>query len=197
MANSSLKKLNLGCGRYPKDGFINVDVDANSKADVIHNLDEFPYPFEDGQFQEITSSHCLEHLNDPFATMAEIYRIAAPGASITIQVPHFSRGFTHADHKRGFDVSFPFYFNPEFQGGYSGTPLKIERVSLTWYGQPYLKSTVLSPATHRTLMVIGKGLDFFANLSPALCSRIWAFWVGGFEEIEYQFRKSRMSSDDQ
>jgi len=30
--------------------------------------------------------------------------------------------------------------------------------------------------------------SFFANLNPYFCSRVWCFWVGGFEEIEYRFR---------
>ncbi|MCX8472834.1 MAG: hypothetical protein ORN85_04210, partial [Sediminibacterium sp.] len=32
-------------------------------------------------------------------------------------------------------------------------------------------------------------INFFANLSPFLCSRLWCFWVGGFEEIEFVFIK--------
>ena len=30
--------------------------------------------------------------------------------ALLVKVPHFSRGFTHPDHKRGFDVSFPLFF---------------------------------------------------------------------------------------
>jgi hypothetical protein len=35
---------------------------------------------------------------------------------------------------------------------------------------------------------IGAIIDLFANLSPWLCSRLWCYWVGGFEEIEFVFR---------
>jgi len=27
-----------------------------------------------------------------------------------------------------------------------------------------------------------------ANLSPALCSRIWCYWVGGFDQITFEFK---------
>ena len=42
--------------------------------------------------------------------MREIHRITKPGGTVRIWVPHFSRGFTHAEHKSGFDVTFPYYF---------------------------------------------------------------------------------------
>jgi hypothetical protein len=31
-------------------------------------------------------------------------------------------------------------------------------------------------------------MDLLANLSPYLASRLWGYWVGGFEEIEYRFQ---------
>lgn len=183
------RKLNLGCGRFPKQGYVNVDVDERGGQDVTHDLNAFPYPFDGGDFDLVESSHNLEHLADPFRVMAEIHRLLAPGGKAVIRVPHFSRGFTHPDHKRGFDVSFPYYFDPEFPGGYSGTPFELVSLRLRWNGQPYLKKQVLSAPVAAGLAVVGGIVDFFANLSPALCSRIWCFWVGGFEEIEFTFRK--------
>ena len=44
-----MSKLNLGCGNDYKDGFVNVDI-GNCKKDLEHNLEIFPYPFEDDQF---------------------------------------------------------------------------------------------------------------------------------------------------
>lgn len=187
--NMSLRKLNLGCGEFKKAGYINLDVEDQVLPDVVHNLNDLPFPFESGAFYLIESSHNLEHLNDPFAVMAEMHRLLVPGGRLIIKVPHFSRGFTHPDHKRGFDVSFPFYFDPSFPGGYSGTPFELENLRLTWNGQPYLKKKVLSAPVHMTLMGLGKIIDVLANISPAFCSRVWCFWVGGFEEMELRFRK--------
>ena len=137
---------------------------SRSEPDVSHNLDVFPYPFENDRFEEIEASHVLEHLNHPFETMAELHRISSPGATIHLYVPHFSRGFTHADHKRGFDVTFPYYFNPTFRGGYQGTPLRLDRLRLHWFAQPYLKRTLLPASTYYLARTLGIVIDFFANL---------------------------------
>lgn len=181
-------KLNLGSGEFPKDGFVNVDFYSVSNPDVFHDLNQFPYPFDDNYFELVEADHVLEHLLDPFTVMGELRRICMPGATIHIRVPHFSRGFTHADHKRGFDVTFPYYFNPSFRGGFQRIPLELVKMRLRWFAQPDLKKSLLPGP----LFTLGKGIgaiiDLFANLSPWLCSRLWCYWVGGFEEIEFVFR---------
>ncbi|MBU1108933.1 MAG: class I SAM-dependent methyltransferase [Candidatus Riflebacteria bacterium] len=180
-------KLNLGCGEFKKEGYVNVDCFAVSEPDIRHDLNSFPYPFEENSFTLIEADHLLEHLNDPFQVMRELYRIGADGCKIKLRMPHFSRGFTHAQHHRGFDVSFPLYFNPSFQGGYQGVPLRLEKMRLRWFAQPYLKKTVLPAPFYYAGKTLGTIIDFFANASPFVCSRLWCFWVGGFEEIEIVF----------
>ncbi len=64
----------------------------------------------------VEASHLLEHLDRPFLAMKEMHRILKPGGQLIIKVPHFSRGFTHAEHAHGFDVTFPNYFNKKFSG---------------------------------------------------------------------------------
>lgn len=181
------KKLNLGCGRFRKEGYVNLDCCDNPGTDVVHDLNVFPYPFPDDHFDLIEADHVLEHLDDVFKVMKELKRISKGGGSLIIKMPHFSRGFTHPAHEHGFDVSFPYYFDPTFQGGYSGTELVCTRTRLAWFCQPYLKKTVLSPAAYYFGLVFGKVVDFFANLSPMLCSRLWCFLVGGFEEVGFFF----------
>ncbi len=184
-----MKKLNLGCGEFKKAGYINLDSNPSLKPDIVHNLDIIPYPFADFEFDHIEADHVLEHLDDPFAVMGETYRILKSGGSLVIRVPHFSRGLTHPDHKRGFDVTFPYYFSPSFKGGYAGVPFELAYVRLRWFAQPYLKISVLPKVVYYPAAAIGKIIDFFANVSPMVCSRVWCFWVGGFEEIEFHFFK--------
>lgn len=190
-SSQTSRKLNVGSGEFLKEGFVNVDYFSISTPDVTHNLDEIPYPFEDNYFELIEADHVLEHLTNPFAVMGELRRIASNDAVIHIRVPHFSRGFTHADHKRGFDVTFPYYFNPKFEPGYQRIPLELIKMRLTWFAQPYMKRSVMPVA----LVLIGQGIgvviDFLANLSPWLCSRLWCYWVGGFEEIEFVFKVNK------
>ncbi len=105
-----MKKLNLGSGDFKKEGYVNIDVEESLQPDIVHNLEQFPYPFEDDSFDLIEADHLLEHLNEPFQVMKELRRISKPGGKIIIRVPHFSRAMTHPQHKRGFDVTFPYYF---------------------------------------------------------------------------------------
>src|SRR5260221_1748150 len=133
------RKLNLGCGWHPKPGYINVDYTDVYPADVVHDLDKFPWPFSDNQFELVEMDHVLEHLNDIRGVVAELERIMAPGGLVIIRVPHFSRGFTHWDHKRGFDFTFMIYFDPRESGGFTGSRLEPVQTRLTWFAQPHVK----------------------------------------------------------
>lgn len=182
-------RVNLGCGRFPKPGFLNVDWMPGPGVDVIHDLSRLPLPFEDASVDAFEADHILEHLPDVFGTMREIHRCLRPGGTALIRVPHFSRGFTHPEHMRGFDFTFPYYFQPDFQGGYIGIHLELADMKLTWFAQHYLKKTVLPPLHFKVARAVGQALDTAANLNPMLCSRLWCYYVGGFEQIEFLFRK--------
>ena len=155
---------------------------------MIHNLDVFPYPFENNSVELIEMNHVLEHLCDPFKVMSELHRILIDGGRLIINVPHFSRGLTHPEHKRCFDVSFPLYFNAAFHGGFTGFEFNLESMKISWFGQPYLMKTVLNPLLYYPAFLFGRLIDFFANLNLMFCSRIWCFLVGGFQEIEFVFK---------
>jgi len=181
------EKLNLGCGAFKKENYINLDFCAHFKPDIIHDLNEFPYPLEDNKFELVEADHVLEHLHKPFMAMREIHRIAKNGALIIIKVPHFSRGFMHPDHKSGFDISFAYRFNSSIKQVYQGFEFEVKKIKMTWFAQPYLKKKIFSKAVFCGAYIMGSIIDFFAGLSPIICSRIWSFWVGGFEEIEFHF----------
>ena len=185
-----MNKLNLGCGEDYKEGYLNVDFHDHFKVDKVFNLNQFPYPFEDSTFDEIKAFHVLEHLNDPFTVMKELHRIIKPGGELHVKVPHFSRGFTHAEHKAGFDVTFPQYFNPHFtKSGYFGVNFSLQKMKLNYIAFFHLmKYMGVSSLLIGILKFIRAVVNFFANLSPLFCSRFWCFWVGGFEEIEFVFK---------
>lgn len=180
-------KLNLGCGEFKKEGYLNVDVNPAVNPDLQYDLNQLPYPFPDNYFDIIEADHVLEHLANPFASMREFHRILKDNGRLKLKVPHFSRGFTHPDHKRGFDVTFPYYFNPLFKGGYAGVEFSSYRVRMAWISQTHLKSTILPPIVYHISYLAGKLIDLIANLSVFACSRGWCFWVGGFEEIAFEF----------
>ena len=182
-------RINFGCGQFPLPGWVNVDNDPRARADVHHDLEQLPFPFTARSADEIWAAHVLEHLSQPFAVMAEFHRILKPGGRLTVRVPHCSRGFTHPDHKRGFDVSFPLYFNPRFRGGYSGVPFLHRRTRLRWFGQPELKRGEIGAAAFHAARLVGVVIDALANLSPFLTSKVWCYWVGGFDEVEFVFER--------
>lgn len=182
-------KLNLGCGRFPKPGFTNIDRSEMPGVDVVHDLRVFPYPFADASVDHIEADHVLEHLGNAAGVMAECHRLLKSGGTLHLRVPHFSRGFSHPEHTTGFDVTYPYYYDPSFQGGYTGIPFQCDRTRLRWFAWPHLKRTVVSGWLVTLGQVVGYVVDFIANLSPFLCSRVWCFWVGGFEEVEFHFRK--------
>lgn len=182
-----MKRLNVGCGEFRKDGYVNLDIRSDVGAEVVHDLQRFPYPLPDNEFDLVEADHVLEHLRDPFAVMRELHRVAKQNGTVVIRTPHFSRGFSHPEHQRGFDVSFPLYFQPRFKGGYQGVEFELRELRLTWFAQPYLKKATLSAVQYRLGTWLGAALSFAASLSPYACSRVWCFWVGGFEEIMFRF----------
>ena len=57
--NTKLIKLDIGCGKNKKEGFVGVDIDPNSKADIIASA--LDLPLKDNSVDEIQSLHLVEH----------------------------------------------------------------------------------------------------------------------------------------
>ena len=70
-----MKILDLGCGNKKRPGAIGVDFNSRTAANVIHNLNSFPYPFEDSSFDKIYLDNTLEHLDDVMRVMEEIVEV--------------------------------------------------------------------------------------------------------------------------
>ncbi len=85
-------KLNLGSGSKILKGYVNVDKFQYYNPDIVHNLEKFPYPFEDNSVDEILLSHVLEHIGqnpDVFNNIIkELYRICKNNSIVDIRVPH-------------------------------------------------------------------------------------------------------------
>ena len=57
-----MKKLNLGCGKVILEGYVNADLRQLPGVDVTFDAFIFPWPFQDGEFDEIITSHLVEHI---------------------------------------------------------------------------------------------------------------------------------------
>ena len=99
-------KLCLGSGNKPEKGPEWVNVDAESFGNnVVHDLDTFPWPFEDNSFDEIKAIDVLEHLDNPTEAINEMIRISKPNGKIKIQVPNAAYPEywgIDPQHRRGF-----------------------------------------------------------------------------------------------
>jgi SAM-dependent methyltransferase len=110
--------LNVGCGQIRIPGSVGIDFDPKSCADVIHDLEQFPWPFPDQAFERVVCSHVVEHLRNPRRAMQEIQRIARPGALVEIATPHYSSQDSWGDLTHYMHLSLK-SFEPFYQQGNS------------------------------------------------------------------------------
>lgn len=113
-----MRVLNLGSGkREAVPGAVSVDIAPGIKPDVLHDLNGYPWPFEDDTFDAVHCIDVLEHLDDIVRAMEEIHRVSRPRARVDITTPHFSCANSYTDpthrHHLGF-FSFD-YFTGENQ----------------------------------------------------------------------------------
>jgi predicted SAM-dependent methyltransferase len=97
-----MKKLNVGCNKVYKEGWVNLDIDKSHRADVYHNLNHYPYPFKDREFDYILASHVMEHLDDPEKALRELKRILNDNGELCIVVPHFTNPMAYSPKHKAF-----------------------------------------------------------------------------------------------
>jgi hypothetical protein len=96
-------KLDLGCGKRKKEGYIGVDQYPMEGVDVVLNIGEDKWPWEDGSVEEIHASHFLEHLSATQRVhfLNEAFRVLQDGGKAFLITPHWASNraygdFTHA-----------------------------------------------------------------------------------------------------
>ena len=129
--------LDVGCGtRKAEPGAVGIDVHPRSAADILWDLDEFPWPLDSDAFDRIYMSHIIEHVRDVTRTMAEIYRVARDGADVFVVTPHFSshNSYTDPTHLRHLAARSFQYFTGEDFATFAGSnaSFSIEKLELTF-----------------------------------------------------------------
>lgn len=90
--NSRERRLGLN-GEAEWGELVTLDSDPSCNPDVVHDLNQLPYPLPDGDFDEIHAYEVLEHVGTQgdwkffFGQFSEFYRALKPGGRIYLTVP--------------------------------------------------------------------------------------------------------------
>ena len=121
-------RLDLACGRTPREGFEGVDKFA---PEAQHRVDlrRFPWPWADNSVDEIHCAHFIEHLpmvevehggreKDLLeAFFDECYRVLKPNGRMTVIWPalHSDRAFQDPTHRRFLPETILWYLSADWR----------------------------------------------------------------------------------
>ncbi len=158
-----MRILDVGCGINKLPGSLGIDRNATTRADVLCDLDHFPYPFRDASFDKLQAIHVIEHVSDVIKTMEEFHRLLRPGGEALIVTPHYTdfSSFcdpTHRWHLTSFSLRY--FTEKEFGFGYYSTA-RFEELSV-----------------HVKLLALWRylGFELAVNASPRF-RRFWEYYL--------------------
>lgn len=114
-AQDVYRELLLGCGpdrrkrlkpEFAKEQWTNLvtlDINEAFNPDVVHDLNELPWPFQDDEFDEIHAYEVLEHFGQQgdfrsfFAHFEEMWRILKPGGHLMASTPSWDGVWAWSD----------------------------------------------------------------------------------------------------
>jgi SAM-dependent methyltransferase len=90
---AAARQLHLGCGGLYRSGFLNVDLEEGTTADV--RCHAAALPFAEGSFARVEMIHLIEHLGYRGAlhAVAEAFRVLRPGGVLVIETPDLEATF--------------------------------------------------------------------------------------------------------
>ena len=156
------RKLILGHAGKEHNDAITLDIDPLHNPDIVHNLNECPWPFKDNSFDEIICHHVVEHLESLDKAMQELYRIASAKCRIYIEVPHHSSWFANTPEH-------PLRFNYFSFDGYLTLGVKQEWIT-TMNKFDLIKREVTFHKSFRRVL-----LNKIFNKYPLTYERFWTY----------------------
>jgi SAM-dependent methyltransferase len=153
--------LDVGCGSAKAPGAVGLDISPETQADIVHNLDVFPYPIEDSSFDHVLMQDVLEHAAQPIRVLDELHRILRPGGRLQLRTPHFSSLLAYSDptHLHYFSsLAIRSFAEPRF-AHYSDVRFQIVHVTIDFW-LPFRLA----------------GIGAFANRFPEIYEKYFAFW---------------------
>lgn len=127
--------LDVGCGPYKQPGFVGMDIRPYEGVDIVHDWNQFPWPFEDESVLTVVASHVVEHVNPAdghfLRWMDEVWRILKFDGQIAISYPYAgTTGFWQdPTHCNGCTEATWHYWDPEEPDlylYYRARPFKIQ-----------------------------------------------------------------------
>jgi len=173
-----MRILDVGCGMNKYPGAIGIDRNPRSRADVISDLNRFPYPFADGAFDQVRAVHYIEHASDVIRTVEEFHRLVKPGGRIFIVTPHYTDFSSFCDPTHRWHLnSFSFRCFGEDHGGFG------------YYSEAKLREISVRVKLLALWRVLG--FEFLVNRFPRF-RRFWehylCFLVRG-KVMEFEFER--------
>lgn len=127
-------RLDVGCGRRKQPGFVGMDIRPWPGVDIVHDLEDTPWPLPDNSCSIVVMSHVFEHVSPKrtLDVMAEIHRVCQPDAQVAMSGPYGVgyRWQQDPTHCNPIVEATLYYFDP-LKGGlwdvYQPPPLHVEQ----------------------------------------------------------------------
>jgi ubiquinone/menaquinone biosynthesis C-methylase UbiE len=172
-----MKILDVGCGNNKTPGSIGIDFNAQTAADIVHDLNQYPWPLPDNSFERIACSHIAEHVTDFVRFVEELPRVAQAGGIVEITTPHFSSRFAHTDptHLRYMSLfSFDYFVNhPEFRPSLISRAFETQSPVVDFYSTVRFEKTRAFLRFARPFRL--SGIQWLANRFPYFYEAYLAF----------------------
>jgi len=84
-------KLDIGCGKKPREGYIGVDKYPHENVDIVCDIENESLPYKDNTISAVYTRHFLEHIDNFDWVLKEIHRVCQNNSDVEIIVPHFTR----------------------------------------------------------------------------------------------------------
>ena len=125
LKDRSAIRLDIACGRNKQgSNWVGIDIQDFPEVDVVHNLEEYPWPLPNESVSLAVASHYIEHINPAdFGVIKffnEVWRILKYDGELAIITPYGgSPGFWQdPTHLKGFTEASFYYFDPLHPSGY-------------------------------------------------------------------------------
>jgi ubiquinone/menaquinone biosynthesis C-methylase UbiE len=92
-------KVDIGCGKQKKEGFIGVDIIPFEGVDVVMDAGKDKWPWEDGSVDEVYCSHVVEHFTAEQRVhfVNELHRVLKTKGTALIITPHWASQRAYGD----------------------------------------------------------------------------------------------------